>query len=394
MKHFFLIILMLLILSINVEAKIIYINNFNSSDEVQELIDGAKNGDVILFKNGIYKINTIYIRNKKNIYLSTETGRNDVDFDFKNNKYGIMVHNSSNIKIENFLFKNAHEGLVLYGNVKSVFIKKCIFKNLHNRGIFSNGISDLEYPKDITISYCYFRDIGSDSVGADISLGNYCTNFNIFQNKMHGLYDGIVMSGSSTGHIIHNNEISNHIYEDGIDIKNTYKRTSSASNDFILINNNIISNNYSQTGITVQMGSTGVVLMDNIIENNLHGIWINDHDTKNVKIISNDIKFNKISAISINQNAKGLVEISFNSIKHNSFFKSEQVNSAIIITSGDNYSITNNDFALNGLLNDISSFDIYISSNIAQLIMKNNKYESKNLYTHLINNKKKYLVFD
>jgi nitrous oxidase accessory protein NosD len=255
------------------------------------------------------------------------------------------------------------------GNCHDNLIEKCIIRNIRNRGIFSSTRKEYanNFPHDIEIFNCDIYDVGVDTAGADISLGRNCTNFIIKGNRLHGRIDGVVMEDASSGHVIIENIIFDHYEEDGIDIKNTYKKTLNAKSDTILIKNNIIFNHPKQTGITIQKGSKNILIEGNFITKARWGIWIRSHDTSHVSIFENNIVSNFNIGIVINGDAKGNVIIKDNFITENGTIAMEMVSAGIAIYAGENYEIFSNTISRNSLCNGLNEFNLQLIIGIDQV---------------------------
>jgi parallel beta-helix repeat protein len=183
------------------------------------------------------------------------------------------------------------------------------------------------------------------------------------------------MADASTGNIVEYNEIFNHEQEDGIDIKNSYPRTTSVRDPYNIIRNNVIYGNAQQTGITVQMESRNVKIHNNEIYMNKWGIWLNDANTEGVEIYNNSIYKNEFTGIIINQDTKGNVKITGNTIYDNGSTTSPGVKAGISINAGSNYELSNNILGNNGLRD--SSFQAQVIVDAGQTpstIIDSDKY--------------------
>lgn len=346
---------------------------------IKKAILSAAGGDTIYVKSGTFHEGNIEIRNKStsmdNYLIIKNFSTDEVIIDHDGVEYGWWIQNQSFIELNGLTIQNAREGITIIGNSKYIAIKNCKLRDLINRGVFVVAGNYEGYPEYGTISGTDFYNIGRDTVGADIALSTKTTNFTIHQNRLNGNVDGIVMADASTGNIIEYNEIFNHQQEDGIDIKNSYPRTTTVRDPYNIIRNNVIYGNAQQTGITVQMESRNVKIHNNEIYMNKWGIWLNDANTEGVEIYNNSIYKNEFTGIIINQDTKGNVKITGNTIYDNGSTTSPGVKAGISINAGANYELSNNILGNNGLRD--SSFQVQVIIDAGQTpstIIDSDKY--------------------
>lgn len=320
---------------------------------LSKALDIVKSNDIIILHGGIYETNTIFIKNVNAVSDSDIVIRNYEDetpvIDFMGAKYGIYLENTSNLKFYGLVFRNVEEGVLILGNSKNIEISRCVFNDIINRGIFSHGKGYEGFPQKVFILDNDFFNIGRDTIGADIALGAYTTQFTIARNRLHGNVDGIVASESSSGHVIENNEIYNHAQEDGIDFKNSYKRTEYEGSDFTQIIGNTIYGHPTQSGITIQFGSMGFIIENNRIFENNTGIWIRSAGTKEITIRSNDIFNNLSRGVTVSDGAEGHIDISANRIYDNGSVSSAIKEAGICLLSGASYIINDNVVSANAM---------------------------------------------
>ncbi|MBI4776771.1 MAG: right-handed parallel beta-helix repeat-containing protein [Deltaproteobacteria bacterium] len=318
---------------------------------LKKAISMATGGDTILLRTGTYVENTVSIVNKNTSSSNKLTikpyGNESVVIDHNGVDYGWWIENQSYIVIDGIIIRNADEGFVILGGSKYINILNSTVRDMINRGVLADDIGHSGYPEYVTIDNCTFTNIGINTAGGDIALGVNATNFTISNNRLMGNVDGVVLEGASSGHIIENNEIGNHAQEDGLDLKYTWMKTPTARSEYCIIQNNDIYGHHAQTGITVQMESRKVKIINNRIHNNRWGIWIRSKDTSDIEISQNTIYDNDDTGIIINMEATGNVRILDNVIWHNGYASTNGVKGGIQIEDGTTYEISNNIIANN-----------------------------------------------
>jgi hypothetical protein len=333
---------------------------------IQEAIDYARKGDSIVLHAGIYNNLTLSIQNKetseKQPLIIKNAPNEKVIIDHGATQYAWWIRDQSHILIEGLEICNAVEGIVILGNSSNIQIKRCIIRDIVNRGVFAHGADEFGkygYPENVEIANCEFYNIGKDTKGADIAMGRNCTNWFIHHNFLHGNVDGIVAANSSSGHIIEYNTIHGHALEDGIDLKDVNKKTAT-SEQLTIIRSNKIYDHQKQTGITLQQGTTGVHVIGNEIRNNLNGIWVNDKNTSNINILSNVISDNDAAGIVVNQEVEGNITIENNTIMDNGTKDVGAIIAGLVITAGDNYLIKGNSFINNSVVNGTRNHNLHV----------------------------------
>lgn len=373
----------------NLYAQVYYVStsgkdaNLGSFDNplrtIKKALSITNGGDSIIIRGGTYTEGRVDVTGKTTSQerpLSiTNYEEEKVIVDHEGTTYAWFIENQSYLIIKGITIQNAKEGFVILGKSRNNIFKNCIIRDFTNRGFFVHGRGYHGYPEDTLIDNNDFYGIGSDTAGADIALGFNVTNFTISNNKLHGNVDGIMMAASSSGHIIEHNNIFDHNFEDGIDLKNVYKRTNTARSKYVIIRGNTISGNSNQTGITIQQGSRNINIYENKIYNNKWGIWINDSETSDITIQQNSIYHNSILGIVINQNAKGNVRIAYNKIYNNGHKNLLQKPAGVSIQAGANYTIKNNIIANNSSSEKGYQLQVMIGENqVSSTTIKDNKY--------------------
>ncbi|MCP4256307.1 MAG: hypothetical protein GY774_02120, partial [Planctomycetes bacterium] len=154
------------------------------------------------------------------------------------------------------------EGMTIRGGGSRITIRRSYFVDIATRGIFvgTGGVDDL------TVEHNIFIRVSDDTAGGDVAAGNSATRMTVRENIMAGNVDGIVTHGTGAGHIFERNLIMYHRWEDGIDIKYTWKRKD--EDPWTIVRNNVIYSYLSRfSGITIQMGTDNVRVCGNV----LHG---------------------------------------------------------------------------------------------------------------------------
>jgi len=151
------------------------------------------------------------------------------------------------------------EGMLITGGGSRITIRCSYFVDIATRGIIvgTGGVDDL------TVEHNIFIRVSDDTSGGDVSAGSSATRMTVRENLMAGNVDGIVTHGVGAGHIFERNVIIFHRWEDGIDIKYTWKRKD--EDPWTIIRNNVIYSYLSRwTGIAIHMGSDNVRVYGNV----------------------------------------------------------------------------------------------------------------------------------
>jgi hypothetical protein len=151
------------------------------------------------------------------------------------------------------------EGMLITGGGSRITIRCSYFVDIATRGIIvgTGGVDDL------TVEHNIFIRVSDDTSGGDVSAGSSATRMTVRENLMAGNVDGIVIHGVGAGHIFERNVIIFHRWEDGIDIKYTWKRKD--EDPWTIIRNNVIYSYLSRwTGIAIHMGSDNVRVYGNV----------------------------------------------------------------------------------------------------------------------------------
>ena len=151
------------------------------------------------------------------------------------------------------------EGMLITGGGSRITIRCSYFVDIATRGIIvgTGGVDDL------TVEHNIFIRVSDDTSGGDVAAGSSATRMTVRENLMAGNVDGIVTHGVGAGHIFERNVIIFHRWEDGIDIKYTWKRKD--EDPWTIIRNNVIYSYLSRgTGIAIHMGSDNVRVYGNV----------------------------------------------------------------------------------------------------------------------------------
>ena len=202
----------------------------NPYQNIQDAIDSASSGDVIMIMEGIYnewltidKPLTLQGENRDTTILEAST---------TSSKDGITVKNISGVTIRNLTIRKYRFDIYL--------------ENSHNNFITNNIITDLG--PLINVDYCGIRTSNAD---------NNMINNNIIRNNEYG----ISLHSSSDGNIIENNTFINNE-------QNAIRLNWSSNN--IVKNNSVTNNGY---GINIEYHANENIIEENNISNNSnHGI--------------------------------------------------------------------------------------------------------------------------
>ncbi|MFC1634848.1 LamG-like jellyroll fold domain-containing protein [Planctomycetota bacterium] len=209
-------------------------------------------------------------------------------FDGESGIYALRLDNCSNLIIENITVTNPSpigidgrenyssparnrlpesdpgystlaEGMIIRGGGSGITIRRSYFVDIATRGIFvgAGGVDDL------TVKHNIFIRVSDDTAGGDVAAGSSATRMTVRENLMAGNVDGIVTDGAGAGHIFERNVIIFHRWEDGIDIKRTWKRKD--EDLWTIVRNNVFYprlNRYS--AISIQFGSDYVKVLGNV----------------------------------------------------------------------------------------------------------------------------------
>ena len=151
------------------------------------------------------------------------------------------------------------EGILITGGGSRITIRCSYFVDIATRGIIvgTGGVDDL------TVEHNIFIRVSDDTSGGDVAAGSSATRMTVRENLMAGNVDGIVIHGAGSGHIFERNLIMFHRWEDGIDIKYTWKRKN--EDPWTIIRNNVIYSYLSRfTGIAIHMGTDNVRVYGNV----------------------------------------------------------------------------------------------------------------------------------
>ncbi|MBW9221435.1 right-handed parallel beta-helix repeat-containing protein [Methanothermococcus sp. SCGC AD-155-C09] len=300
---------------------------------IQKAIDAAKDGDVIVVRDGIYYENLVV---NKSITLRSENGPENCII-YGNNSEDVIVIDTDGVTIEGFTIRNSgnysstcirvnshYNNIIRNNNILNSEIGIYLYYSINN-SIIGNNISNNEY--GINLKY----SINNSIIGNNISNNEYGINLkysinnSIINNYISNGDYGIKIEDSSNN-IIANNDVSNN--NDSI-----YLKSSSNNN---ITNNNILNNIY---GICLKEGSSNNIITNNKIalnsKNGIHLWWSGNNIITNNDISNNEnsiylyeSKNNNIANNDIGNNGNGiyLYESGNNIINDNTF-----TNDSIII---------------------------------------------------------------
>ncbi len=150
------------------------------------------------------------------------------------------------------------EGIIIRGGGSRITIHRSFFVDIATRGILVGGGVD-----DLTVEHNIFIRVSDDTAGVDVAAENSATRMTVRENLMAGNVDGIVTDGAGAGHIFERNVIIFHRWEDGMDIKRTWKRKD--EDPWTIIRNNVFYSRLNRySAISIQFGSDYVKVLGNV----------------------------------------------------------------------------------------------------------------------------------
>ena len=265
-----------------------------TNQEIQSLIDSAKSGDIIQFKNSTYNeisliINkkltlkgngtTIITNNSKGNNGNANIGDNTFGFYFtksalgsqligfniiSNSDYAVIV-NSSSLTMNSNIISGGQKGGVLFNNSKDSKI------NNNNISNSKSYVINIINSKNINITSSNIKNNNDSGILIYKSLYVSIFNSSIFNNLKHGIE--LILSNNTK---IIKNKIENNY--DGIFLSNTKLAN---------ITDNLINNN-KRNGINLNDRTEKSYIVNNTISKNANGIQLNG------KSVNDIIKFNLI----------------------------------------------------------------------------------------------------
>lgn len=266
----------------------IEISHNATNQEIQNLIDSAKSGDILQFKNSTYN-NISLIINKKltlngngatiisNKFEENNGNENDGNDTFSfyftksalgssligfniitNYDYGIIV-NSSSVTMSSNKIIGGQKGSILLNKSTNSNLKNNIISNSQEYGLFIINSANIKIISNIITN--------NSKTGIFIynSQKVMINKTSILNNNLHGIE--VILSNMTT---IINSTIGNNY--DGISLSNTYKTN---------ITENIITNN-KRNGINLNDKTERTDIINNTISKNANGIQLNGKSLNNV----------------------------------------------------------------------------------------------------------------
>lgn len=298
---------------INIQPSSYNTTNVSLNDQIQELIDSAKDGDTLTFIGKYYENLSLIINKSLNIITNVNTtvtgdtsgqpvflvvGRgskwtNITGFKIKSVNDGIYVKNASNVTIsKNTVTSTKGTGIKVSGSTGATVKKNTVTSS-------QTGVS-VENSKNSTIDNNNVKNSVNNGVEIQNSHDIKVSNNNISFSKKHGTSiansQNIDLEGNdieyqqnngvnlicTNGVTLNNNTISNNgvngVYFD-TNVKNTQ------------ISYNIITNNLKY-GIELDRSGSTTSITNNTISGNVVGIDISS-ETDYLNIIQNSITYNK-----------------------------------------------------------------------------------------------------
>jgi hypothetical protein len=151
------------------------------------------------------------------------------------------------------------EGMIIKGGGSRITIRRSFFMDIATRGIFvgTGGVDDL------TVEHNIFLRVSDDTAGGDVAAGSSATRMTVRENLLAGNVDGIVTDGAGAGHIFERNLSIFHRWEDGMDIKRTWKRKD--EDQWTIIRNNVFYSRLNRySAVSIQFGTDYVKVLGNV----------------------------------------------------------------------------------------------------------------------------------
>lgn len=259
------------------------------------------------------------------------------------NVCGFIIKNGSNINIKNcdILF-SGRDGLRV-SNHKNLDIENCTVANSNNNGIDISGSNNVTLRNNSIINTSILPGMTGSGDGKGLALHCYGNGSIIEYNEIRNSgYSALDFNGDDV--TIKNNFIDSFciIKDDGGGIYSYTGYSKSARKGRVVIGNILINGvgapqgtgypNREANGIYMDVGSTGVEIMDNTVANTASGIFFhNAHDLT----VKNNTCFNNKVGLYMQRNGNKIF-IRNNIITNNIFFsKSPKQLAVSISTSGD-----------------------------------------------------------
>lgn len=334
----------------------INIDHNATNQNIQGLIDSAKSGDTIQFKNSTYNNisliidkkltlkgngTTIITKNFKGNSGNAIDGSNTFGFYFtksalgssligfniiSNSDYGIIV-NSSSVTMTSNTINGGQKGGVLFNNSKDSKVNNNIISNSGGYGIYIIGSTN------INTVYNNIKNNNDSGVLIFKSSNIRIYDSSILNNKNHGIE--VILSNYTS---IINNKIEDNY--DGIFLSNT--KITNITNNFI--------NNNKRNGINLNGITEKTYIINNTISKNANGIQLNGKSVNDV-IKLNIIKEQKQTSdtdldmfetgngivIGDDYDSSSTVTVEYNSILNNENFGIKNKPQFDEITFGPNY---------------------------------------------------------
>ena len=243
------------------------------------------------------------------------------------------------------------EGIVVGGRGGGITIRRSRFADIATRGIIV-GVGGVD---DLTVEHNIFLRVSDDTAGGDVEVGNSATRVTVRENLMAGNVDGIITDGPGAGHVFERNVIVFHRWEDGIDLKHTWKKKD--EDLWTIVRNNVIYSRFNRySAVSIQAGSDYVKVLGNVFHGTgacetilIRGNSGSDGvvgNLENLEIVGNWFDFepgynDSGIAFRIHQSTADPSDISNVYILHNVFTGGHKIGG---ITYGKNLNVYNNIF--------------------------------------------------
>lgn len=324
-----------------------------ASNELQEAINNAKNGDTIELGSGVYKGNitinkplTIDGINKTAIIVGDENG-------------SVINITSPNVVIKNLTITNS-------GKIHADEDSAIKITNSNNVEILNNKI------KDTLFGVTFLKSNNAKVIGNEISSYDSVTAFKGDALKFWYSHDNKIIDNNIT-----NSRDAVFWYSSKNLIKNNHGKNCRYSLHFMYSSDNLIQNNTfdsNKVGIFF-MFSKDTTLKDNLIKNSIgaYGVAIGMKDSSNLKMINNKIIYNArgfyldqspyqpntINEFVGNLIAYNSVAVQFHALLEKSIFKDNTFKSNIEVALNDTPGVNmNKNEWSNNYFDDYDGFDL------------------------------------
>lgn len=348
-------------------------NNFKIA--LSKLLNGRlyiSSGTYLIYESLNLQPNTSLIgENKGNTILKYNTYETS-----SSNHWLLNCNNISNISLENITLQGLKiendtslpTNMYYYGlsfiDSSNLFVNNCIFKDF-----YANGIS-LRNSNIVLIQNSLFENNSTNGIAGTKSLDNIKILNNSFKNN---LYQNINFEDNDSSHIVKNVIVSNNIIENdsfGLSTWGISFISPTINNELLKYKNIIIQNN------TIKNINSGITL----------------HFSENVKVLNNNI-LECNSAIKLNADLVITLKMKNIIIENNLLNVKSNSNRALIINKSTNVKVLNNDIS-GGSSTSTSSGSVIISYSSFVDIIENTIHDASLFGINIINESSHINIFN